>query len=663
MKHNKTRLKNVLLFLGGMLLASGAQGQVLVTDTFAFTGTVQSMSIPPCVSQMTLEVWGAEGGGSTISGNTNSGPGGKGGYARGILNVTPVDSLHIYVGGSGQSSTLGIAPGGWNGGGGANATSAAEPGNGGGGATDIRLNGRAYSDRVIVAGGGGGGGEDPGDDHGHGGGLTGVGYTTYDATQTAAGPGFGSGIGVGASTNMGDGGGGGGGYYGGGSINGNGSSGTDTQGGGGGSGYIGGVQNGTLIAGNTSMPNPNGGNMQGRSYNGFVRISYISAQGGTLSVTSSATLCPGQNVTLSGMVTPGISTFTWEPVGSFSGSNDPTISVSPSSNTTYSVSGTHSFGCVYNTLIDVTVHPVPVMSAVSSPSVICRFGDPATLIASGAMTYTWTGLSTSQSATVITSASTPTYSYTGGNEFGCTTTGVFSLPLNTNSLVVTAPSLICEGAMIEMEASGVGSYTWSTGSYYHKTFVTPQTTTTFSVSGTDASGCVLSETVLVQVNPRPSVMVGADRNNVCRGESLTLTATGADTYVWSTGETTDQISVNLPVDIIYNYTLTGTGSNGCKTSTVVSVVVSRCTGIGEQEPGLLSARIYPNPARDAITIETPEGQTCHVEITDVTGRVILSRPDLSAKAVVDISTLPAGVYYVKLQSGDDKNRIKLLKQD
>ncbi len=237
---------------------------------FNFTGTVQTHVIPSGVSSVTLQTWGAQGGGSSLSGNTSSGTGGKGGYAYGTLTVTPGSTLNIYTGGAGLSSTLGLAAGGWNGGGQGYGSSNSEPGNGGGGASDIRLNGNALSNRIIIGGGGGGGGEDAGDLVGNGGGLTGAGYAAYDATQTTAGSG--GSLGFGGGTGNGDGGGGGGGLYGGGTFSTT-TVGQDTQGGGGGSGFIGGVQNGTLIAGNAVMPDPFGtGTIIGKTQNGVVSI-------------------------------------------------------------------------------------------------------------------------------------------------------------------------------------------------------------------------------------------------------------------------------------------------------------------------------------------------------------------------------------------------------
>lgn len=208
-------------------------------DTFNYTGSEQKYIVPHD-GTYTLEVYGAEGGGRRLSGNSSSGLGGLGGYSKGEIDLKKGEVLYLYVGGYGYSSTNGTAYGGYNGGGNGYASSSSEPGNGGGGATDIRRNGKNLYDRIIVAGGGGGGGEDTNDSHGHGGGATGS-TNYYPGTQTQ--PGLNASFGYGASTNRGDGGGGGGGYYGGGTTSSN-NVGHDTQGGGGGSGYIGKVNNG-----------------------------------------------------------------------------------------------------------------------------------------------------------------------------------------------------------------------------------------------------------------------------------------------------------------------------------------------------------------------------------------------------------------------------------
>jgi len=163
---------------------------------------------------------------------------GLGGRVQTSLSVNPGDILSIYVGGQGLDGDIIPVSGGWNGGGDSGTGYGQYGGGSGGGASDIRLNGNALSDRVIVAGGGGGAGVNTyagGDNGGNGGdlvaddGVSGAALPTtigYGGTQVAGGT-FGYytsfmngtagvlGIGGNAGSDSG-GGGGGGGYYGGG---------------------------------------------------------------------------------------------------------------------------------------------------------------------------------------------------------------------------------------------------------------------------------------------------------------------------------------------------------------------------------------------------------------------------------------------------------------
>lgn len=264
-----------------------------VINNFPYTGSEQVYSIPFGYKSFTFEVWGAQGGNSTMC------EGGKGGYSVGTLSATSgISSIYVYVGGQGSCGpeSRGLAAGGWNGGG--SSWRGANPAAGGGGGTDIRINGNTFYHRIIVAGAGGGGGENGNLEHaGYGGGLEGGrgtgGYHNEDGgSQTAAG--FGGDFGHGANTRC-DGGGGGGGWYGGGTNKGTQTIPTsddpdDAGGGSGGSGYVytsstasnypSGCQlnsslyltNAQTIAGNTSFTAVGGGNETGHSGNGHARI-------------------------------------------------------------------------------------------------------------------------------------------------------------------------------------------------------------------------------------------------------------------------------------------------------------------------------------------------------------------------------------------------------
>jgi hypothetical protein len=270
-----------------------------VDEGYNYTGDYQTF-IAPSAALYTLEVWGAQGGGSHQ--NSELGIGGAGGYAKGTVYLNAGEKLYIYVGQEGTycGGKICTTRASFNGGGTGykNINTSNDPAASGGGATDIRLipgtwdNQESLLSRIIVAGGGGGGGMD-GERGGDGGGLSGYSYSSsYGApgTQTS-GWSFGGGFNASLSnlkyiSARYGGPGAGGGWYGG--FN---SKGSGWHGAGGGSGF---VYNATsknsvpigysvdqkyylsdteMIAGNAKMPNHDGSNlMSGNKGNGFARI-------------------------------------------------------------------------------------------------------------------------------------------------------------------------------------------------------------------------------------------------------------------------------------------------------------------------------------------------------------------------------------------------------
>ena len=110
------------------------------TVTFNYTGASQTWTVPPCVTNIDVNINGAQGGGTN---------GGNGSNVTGTIPVTSGQVLQINVGGQGNCPAAG-----WNGGG------IGAPGGvascGGGGSSDIRISPYALNNRIIVASGGGG---------------------------------------------------------------------------------------------------------------------------------------------------------------------------------------------------------------------------------------------------------------------------------------------------------------------------------------------------------------------------------------------------------------------------------------------------------------------------------------------------------------------------
>ena len=149
------------------------------TQEFFYTGDVQTF-IAPATGIYKLEVYGAQGGSTAVSG-------GKGGYSYGYATLSKGEAVYIYVGGKGGNMGSGVNGAGYNGGGHGSTGDSTEwsAGGGGGGATHIAKRSgllstleEYISDILIVAGGGGGSGHSRPQDNsisygGAGGGITG----------------------------------------------------------------------------------------------------------------------------------------------------------------------------------------------------------------------------------------------------------------------------------------------------------------------------------------------------------------------------------------------------------------------------------------------------------------------------------------------------------
>src|SRR5690606_3229285 len=231
-----------------LLVASFLPTYIIHAQTFNYTGTVQTVTLPAGLYE--IEMWGANGGGSQ---------GGIGGYTKGEYNHTG-GTLYIVVGGAGGTGgTPSDLNGGYNGGGPRPNPGGATRGSGGGAthisrSTGLLTDSTVRTNIVIVAGGGGGGSNTTGIVAG-GGGVTGANSNGANpgqgGTQTAGGA---AGAGTSGSPGTAGQGGqsldmagaGGGGWYGGGAGGGS-VGGNNSNGGGGGSSYIGGVTSGTTI--------------------------------------------------------------------------------------------------------------------------------------------------------------------------------------------------------------------------------------------------------------------------------------------------------------------------------------------------------------------------------------------------------------------------------
>ena len=165
----------------------------------------------------------------------------------------------------------------------------------------------------------------------------------------------------------------------------------------------------------------------------------------------------------------------------------------------------------------ITVNPLPII--VANDVTVC-VGGTTPVSATGAVTYTWspaTNLSgTTGSSVTFTAGSTTTYTVSGTDANGCVNTDPVTVNVNGNAPINAGPDVaICAGASTTLTSTGGATYSWAPGGQTTASVtVTPAATTTYTLTGTDANGCIGSDQVVVTVNPLPTVNAGRP-NRLC----------------------------------------------------------------------------------------------------------------------------------------------------
>lgn len=145
--------------------------------------------------------------------------------------------------------------------------------------------------------------------------------------------------------------------------------------------------------------------------------------------------------------------------------------------------------------------------------------------------------------------------------------------ITLNAIGVNANGAICAGNSVTLTTDAVNGYTWSTGSVGASSLVVaPTSNTTYTLTAGSALNCTASAVISVSVNAAiPSLTVNntssTNGNGVCPLNSVTLTASGANTYTW-TGSVTN--GIGFVPSVASGYTVTG--ENACGTSSAATSV-------------------------------------------------------------------------------------------
>jgi hypothetical protein len=565
-------------------------------QTFTYTGAIQTWTVPAGVTSLTIEAIGARGG------NRTGATGGTGAGMKGTFTSTPGQVLSLLVGQCPGLTTL-------------------FPGGGGG---SFVASGATYSTALpMIVGGGGGGAE-------------GTGNFGINSPITTSGTGPTPG------------------------INGNGAPAASCGSGGGGFFTSGGNDINYGFIGGAGFQQGGAGGYASPSYTASYQVGGFGG-GGAANYVGSCNYRGGSGGGYSGgSAQSGALIYIGEAGGSYNGGTNQVNTVG---------AGTGN-GTITITYLSCTPPVAPTNTTAAANLTVCGSGSQ-TLSAIGTGTVNWflaptAGTAVATGTTYVTPTITTTTTFYAESTNSCSpsvsrtaiTVTVNALP--SVSIALGSTVVTCAGQPISLTASGANTYTWNTGATTSTIAPTPTANVTYTATGTNSLGCTGTATQSVAVNALPTVSVSSSATLICAGQSASLTASGASTYSWNTSSTNTVISITPSVTT--SYTVTGTGANTCSNSVVFTQSVSACTGLNNNVVSTIGAVVYPNPNAGMFTIELNNGSVKTIEVMDVTGRVVLANTSSNDKIDFNTTTLSNGIYYVRVQSNNSVEVIKIVKQ-
>ena len=299
-----------------------------------------------------------------------------------------------------------------------------------------------------------------------------------------------------------------------------------------------------------------------------------------------------------------------------------------------------SFGCEYSDAIQILTNPFSTFS-LGNDTAIC-IGTPLTLfIPSVLKDYKWNGSSTTNPSIEVSSGGA--YFAEAKNSFDCPsydTIVVSELALPIFSL--GNDTGFCNQVSYQLDGpENVKSYLWQNGTMMQSLSVNGAGLFYLEVEG--ANDCVYKDSITISLYTSPTITLGNDTIIPASG-SLTLTpGAGFSEYDWSTGESTESISVSDTG----TYSVTVTDANGCTASDEIRVPSTASIAYLDK----IKFSVYPNPASSKLII-IKEGDMSNITaaLVDAQGKVIVTQKLNAVSSQIDVSVLPSGLYKLILYS-------------
>lgn len=135
---------------------------------------------------------------------------------------------------------------------------------------------------------------------------------------------------------------------------------------------------------------------------------------------------------------------------------------------------------------------------------------------------------------------------------------------------------------------------------------------------------------------------------ICKGQSTSITASGATNYTWSNGS--HAAIINVTPTVTSTYTITGINADGCKNTAAVTITVN-CTELNELVPEATFFSCFPNPTKTQLNIRcNKEVKMAGVRLIDMLGKVCYqAHGDVDT---INVSLLEPGIYFLEVHGNN-----------
>lgn len=369
-------------------------------------------------------------------------------------------------------------------------------------------------------------------------------------------------------------------------------------------------------------------------------------------------ICPNSSVTLNYSGPNGF-TPTW-----FDGTHGQSVTFTPSSAGDYSVTATLD-NTTYTDVINISFKPLPTATMTPSGQVLVCGSSNFNLVANTGtnLTYQWTlngnNIVSGINANYLPTATGSYAVKVTDSSTGCTKTSDVTLLSSSFIMTPNGTNSFCGSQLLSIPIGSSNSYQWKKDGVN----ISGANSSTYSATASGSYTCVItngscSSTTSATILNTTSAPTGSSSHSLAPGSTLNsiiITGTNIQWYSSLTSSTPLANTTSLVNGTTYYASQTVNGCEGSRLAVTVQVQ------LGIADFNTIKISYSPNPVTNFLDVKSNEILK-NISIVNALGQIVITKKCNSTDLNIDLSTLSAGSYFVKVQSEDKKNVFKIIKK-